>query len=267
MRVAMVSLPLIIMSKKHGSIPAPAPAPSNTLAPGVTFSRTSNYTLVTVDLNQPGISFASTGRSDRWVQTDSQTSGIETDRQTTRDFITGLRSDGRNAVAAINGDAFAYLGTRYANLRALNISDGEMVSSYNAGGNAGTLLIDRITGARIQTTGGGAFPDLTNIEHAISGFNVALQNGTVLDNSTQLAARSMIALSADNSRLFMYSTTRSVTIGQAATTLKGLGADDAINMDGGGSSSIWYGAAGQGLGGFGTRAVGSSFAVLYEANR
>jgi exopolysaccharide biosynthesis protein len=235
--------------------PTPAPTGSGTIVPGVTYDRTAARTIITVDLQQPGIGFAATGRAPNWAD-----GGTETVRQTTKDFIGGIP----NAVAAINGDLYGSIkiGSQlYANLSGLNISAGTLVSGFTSGGNAGTFLLDA-TGPRIQITSGGVFPDLANVSYAVSGIApLALENGIVTPGGTALASRSQLGLSADARYLFLLSTgSNSVTIAAAAQMLLDAGASSAVNLDGGGSSSLWWKQAGT-LTGWGSRAVGSSFAI------
>jgi exopolysaccharide biosynthesis protein len=82
----------------------------------------------------------------------------------------------------------------------------------------------------------------------LSGFGWLVRNGTaVIDTTTEIAPRTAIGVDKDGRLMILevdgieHSTpAQGLTIQQTATWFRDLGAVNAINLDGGGSSVAWY---------------------------
>jgi hypothetical protein len=184
-----------------------------------------------VDLCAPGTSVRATGPNER--------------ERTVPSF-----GDAINAEAAINGDFFSYAdysttgpamhnGTRWGG------DDSNFVAPLSFG--PGEVLL--------PPNGQQGGPPDWAVE-VVSGHPTILVDGMVRDNSgyevcTARHPRTAAGLSADRETLIVAvvdgrATNRiGMTCAELAALMKALGADDAVNLDGGGSSTMWL--AGQGV--------------------
>lgn len=256
---ASIALPDLIAQESQ------APAPSATaghpwsgareLAPGILFHsshRTEPGNLVIhavrIDSAAAGLEFHTTGRIADWENGRS-----ETRRQTVRQFVHSLRGAGIPVVVAVNADAFS-LKTAFdredpCNLSGLAVADGVLVSDASS---TPSLIVSSDGGLRIETLNAGS--DLTGIEVAVSGFALCLDRGKVLEGGPELHPRTGFGLSADNRYLFLVAIDGRQPLSEGATTrelgtlMKQFGAETAINMDGGGSTTLvfWDESAGDG---------------------
>lgn len=197
---------------------------------------------VRVDLRTPGLKLDTTGKSSEWTKNE-----VETIRQTTRDFIRSSRNSDRKIRLAINADAFSPWPAPWnqptpTNLQGLAICQGTVVSPANG---TPSLLIDADNQASIQITT--AETSTAMISTAVSGFSLCLSDGVAQPSGADLHPRTGIGLSPDSRFLFLMiidgrrKSTAGATTHELAQLLLQAGADDAINMDGGGSSTLaWW---------------------------
>ncbi len=218
---------------------------ANHLVAGVEFVRTRTAVplplevyCLRVDLRTPGIALHTTGRHAQWRE-----NAEETRRTTTRDFVRESRAAGLNMVAAINADVFepwpAPWNQRTAtNLRGLAISDGVVVSPPAAA--APSFVIYDDGRASILADAG----DLAAVRLAVSGYAIVLADGEPQAGNESRHPRTGIGLSADSHYVYLLVIDGRRHASQGATTeevgrwLLYFGADDGINLDGGGSATM-----------------------------
>ncbi|MFM7055652.1 MAG: phosphodiester glycosidase family protein [Planctomycetota bacterium] len=195
-----------------------------------------------IDLQQPGLRLTTTSRLDDW-----QNNTRETRRQTARSFLRTERQHQRPVMLAFNADAFSPWPVPFdqeteTNLLGFAVSEGQLVSS-----GAGTPSFIRLkSGAgRMQLTDAATVAD--GIEVAVSGFAYCLLDGVVQPSGDDLHPRTALGLSADGRWLVVLvvdgrrHSSPGATTAELGAWLLQLGADDGINMDGGGSSTLcWW---------------------------
>lgn len=232
--------------------PQHAPPDWNTarqLAPGILLLQDSLQSprpirrhAVRINLQQPGIKLTTTGRISEW-QADTR----ETRRQTVRSFLRSERADSRPVVLAFNADAFTPWPAPFdketpANLQGFAVCRGQLVSPPSG---SPSLIITSDGKASIRTAT--SKDDPSHIDIAVSGFALCLQDGQVQPSGDDLHPRTAIGLSADGHQLFVLivdgrrHSSAGATTAELGQWLLDYGADDAINMDGGGSSTLaWW---------------------------
>jgi hypothetical protein len=225
-------------------------------------------TALRVDLRDPSIQLTSTGRRSDWAN-----NTIETTTETSRQYISRVRSSGLPVVAALNSAPFDLnLANQFrsvpTNIRGFAVSDRQLVSStdYNGDTFKSTFLYDPVTGARIENKASTlpAPSDVTypapaaevalasTLKVATSGFGIVLNNGVVSGNKVLQNARSALGLTADGRYLTMLAVDRIANQAQPSgwqgatdydvgTILKGFGSSMGMTLDGGGSTQIaWW---------------------------
>ncbi|MBM4094813.1 MAG: phosphodiester glycosidase family protein, partial [Planctomycetes bacterium] len=190
----------------------------------------------------PGLRLHTTSRRDEWVA-----GKTETNRQTTRDFLRQSRAGGIPTVLAINADAFSPWPAPYdqptpTDLAGLAVATGTVVSQ----GSGSPSLIQRKTGSlKIEATGPDT--DTSDMELAVSGFALCLDNGQPISSGDDLHPRTGLGLSQDGRYLVAVAIDGRQPESLGATTqelgrwLRHFGAHRGINMDGGGSTTLaWW---------------------------
>jgi exopolysaccharide biosynthesis protein len=199
---------------------------------------------IRVNLAAPGIRFYTTpadGPSDTVAETTSQfleASGVQ---------------------VAINGNFFSPCCKAAANARdlvGLAISNGKIVSpplysTSEIGGIAALLLGDH-NHASIVTTKSAGSPPLANIDDALTGSAIIVRNGRNISaqsptfgDPTHPNPRTDAGLSANGRYLYLVAIdgrkpgySRGATLSEAADLMIALGASRAVNLDGGGSTTM-----------------------------
>lgn len=195
---------------------------------------------VRVDLHDPDVKFFTTPRI--------ETNYIETVREvaayTPTDFL--VRND---LQLVINANFFSE-GTYYLppatpmDVYGLAVSEGTIVSLYR-GGFARSIVFDATNGPTFVPLGSPSM-SLDGIHTAISGNNLILTNGIIAQPSIiDLDPRTVYGLSQDRRYLYLVAFDGRQTGYSVGATLRdcgiwmlALGAYDAINLDGGGSTTI-----------------------------
>lgn len=238
-------------------------------------------TALRVDLTMPGLRLTATGPSADW-----QANTRETVTSTTRGFVSTSHQEGTPVVAAINTAFFTLTNGSQAvptNLKGLAVRDGVLVSPAENGFTA--LLVDPITGARIEQISSTSVIDPTSLQLAVSGGQfaegVVLRDGIPSGDSLTQNARSALGLSQDRRYLTMLTVDRELrdftpsyygaTMRDVGTILAGMGSNNGMNLDGGGSTQMawWNPSSGSSellnapLGGM-ERFVGSNLGVTYQ---
>lgn len=202
----------------------------------VTSPRTMNINCLKIDTATPGLRFYTT----------PQSGTAETMTQTTRQFITTSRTTNTPVVAAINASAWnlvAWNQSTAADLLGLAVSQGSLVSPGQSG--YPSFLFGSSGVASLASTSGTT--DIATIETAVSGFGFALTAGTPITSGTDLHPRTGIGASQDGRYVYFLTidgrqpTSLGGTVSEVGSYLKWFGAYDAINMDGGGSTTMaWW---------------------------
>ena len=206
-----------------------------------------------IDLRTPGLTLCTTGRDKDWGKDMPDYPGVRiaTRRITSADFMKNARqSHGVNMIAVFNAAPWTPWESpfkhKYGMLLGLNISGGVVVSDnhpelpalveWKKGGIALLPAVDRKL--------------IPKIKEAASGFCFILRKSRVLPNdgySVGLHPRLGCGISADRRYLFVAAIdgrqkgwSLGATGAETAEILLASGAYDAINFDGGGSTSLLY---------------------------
>ncbi len=218
-----------------------------------------NY-LVRVDLHTPGLRVTSTGRASNWgdVMTDytNEVYVIDTLRQRTRDFMEEHRAHGTNMVLALNTSPWGPWRPPYTHkhgrFASLVVSDGQIVS--HARRRTGMLVILTNNVAMITNQLDDAMIPSVAIAHPGHGSGIVMKGGKPLvpprrkGRKPSLAPRTAFGLSADGRWLYgvvvdgrQPGYSMGADMDDIVRIMKAAGASDAINMDGGGSSTfVWW---------------------------
>jgi len=219
-----------------------------------TSPRPLNIHVVEVDLSAPGISFMMTPRAPGYPGPIINGSPGETVRQTTRQFANAV-----GAQVAINGAFYASLtqnGLNWANNLGITASNGDAYSPWespfsadfddalNIAQNNEALIVKM---AASIPTGFETNPQVT-LYNSVTGSHRLVQNGaSVAPSSCDLCGlnpRTAVGLTDGNSKLLLMavdgrqSFSGGVTLVELANLMIGHGATNAINLDGGGSTTM-----------------------------
>lgn len=204
-----------------------------------------------VDLGRPGVRFEATPRAAGWGRPMPPQGErtfpdlvIRTALQTVPDFAAAERAAGVGVALAVNaapwepfvpGKAFAH-----ADRMGLLIDDGVVVCPPAPG--RPSLLIGNDGRAALRAVAPG--DDLAAIETAVSGFSFCLVDGVPSAPDDVLHPRTGFGLSADGKTLLILvadgrqAASQGLTVREVGELLRDMGADDGINMDGGGSTTL-----------------------------
>ena len=214
--------------------------------------------IMRIDLTTPGLRFVTTGRAEGWGKPmpDCPELPIRTRRVTTAAFMRQMRAPvgrggkGLNVVVAVNAAPWRPwkppYNHKYADPPGVNISDGVLVGSR--GKNPAFVVYKD---GRVDIVDQVSKRDIPKIKEAVAGFCMIARNGKVLPNTHPISKgchpRTAYGLSADRRYLYIIAIdgrqknwSRGATGSETATFLVEAGASDAINMDGGGSTTMCY---------------------------
>jgi len=247
---------------------------------------------VEIDLSAPGLSFRVTPRSASYPGPYINGSPGETNHQTTRAFANAY-----GAQVAINGALYASSGS-WANNLGLTAAIGDEYSPWEGGAYNDNYFDDTLHISpgnlaqivkRPQSIPSGWETDppiaRDDLYNAVTGSHRIVQNGaavSIVDNGLctcdplGLHARTGVGLTADNSKLLLMTVdkqggSQGVTLPELAAFMLGHGATNAINLDGGGSTTMVMNFYGDGLpaqliNSTGERAVGTNLGVFALPN-
>ena len=204
--------------------------------------------VIRIDLANPALRFKITPKSDRWGEPMDELPQyiIHTERQKSHSFMENSIKNGENMVIAVNGAPWVPWqkpwNHRYGQIHGLLVADGVVVAPPNK--LAPSFVVRKDGSCDLLSLDSKS--DVSDIQQAISGFCFVLQqDNLVVGDSEQLAPRTGYGLSKDRKYLYLlvidgrqenYSMGSSVyEVGQL---LAFFGASDAINMDGGGSTTL-----------------------------
>lgn len=216
------------------------------------------YYIMRIDLHTPGLKFVTTGRDPDWDKPMPDYPGVKirTRRITTAEFMRNSRKPpkaggpGLNMIVAFNAAPWRPwkppYNHKYGDPPGTMISDGVVVSERKSQNPMFVIFRD----GRVDILDRLEKRDYPKIKDAVPGFCVIARNARVVDGLGKgrlngLAPRTAFGLSRDR-RYFYVLVVDGRQVGwslgakleEIARILIDAGADDALNMDGGGSSSM-----------------------------
>ena len=205
--------------------------------------------VVRVDLTTPKLRFKMTPRAKEWGKPmpGFPQHLIRTRRMTCRKFMEESVKKGENMVVVVNGTPWSPWqkpwNHPYATNQGLLIADGVLVAP----------AYKKRPGFIVGKDGSFDFAsfkdgdDISHIKHAISGFSTVLSKGKIVARDTDgLAPRTGYGLSADRKYLYLFVVdgrqigySLGTSTYEVAQFLQYAGASDGLNMDGGGSTTMF----------------------------
>ena len=207
---------------------------------------------VQVDLSSPKVYLVVTGKPKEWGEFMPYPADrkIETKRMRVWDFTQLKRKEGHNIRLAVNASPWGPWGDPkvrhlFANGVGLLVSNGEIVATPHGKKAKGVpALIVRDNGAADLITFK-AGDDPKGIKLAVSGFSFILTAGELMKPDKPLHPRTFYGLSKDRKTLYIgvvdgrqAGFSEGMTCYEGGQLMKYLGAFDAVNMDGGGSTTL-----------------------------
>ena len=209
--------------------------------------------MMRIDLRTPGIGFTTTERDGRWGEPmPDYTNGvrlIRTKRERTADFMMRRRAAGRNVEIAINtapwGPWCPPWNHKWADPGRWTVSGGVEVCPAKAPGKEALFVVYK--DGRAEITSNVAEENRAAVAHVHPGFTVIATNSVALvgKGGKSLHPRTAFGLSCDKRYLFLlvvdgrqpgYSL--GADLNDLCDMMFAAGASDAINMDGGGSTTM-----------------------------
>ena len=205
-----------------------------------------------IDLTTPGIGFAITGRAANWgTQVGDKTNGffrVETVRETTVDFMRRTRAEGRNVLVAANVTGWGPWpapptpeGAAFADPVAWVVSDGVEVSAPKP---VNTCFVVRKDGSAAILKNCKK-EERNDVTFALGGHQIMSNGVTLVRVWNDVHPRTAVGLAADRKTLVLLAVdgrtpaySRGASLYDLCEILKGEGVTDALNMDGGGSTSL-----------------------------
>jgi hypothetical protein len=198
------------------------------------FTRELAIHIVEIDPQAPGISFLGTPGN-----------GAETNEYTR--MTTGTFVNNNDLAIGINGDFYDTSTGITTNVNGLGMSNGEVISSPGTGGSRNSLVTDQLNVARIVTRST-IRPGTWN---AVSGNQRMLDAGVIVtpndSYTTTLNPHTAVGVDAANGHLFFMVVdgrqtdfSEGMRTDEMAQLFLDFGVDDAINLDGGGSSTLVF---------------------------
>lgn len=207
------------------------------LSRNTTTPRPLRFHLVLIDPTAPGLTFFVTPPN-------GPDAPRETDRQTARAFV-----EDHDLTAAINAHFFAPWPAEdgYADLLGLSASDGTVYSPFEDGWSE-AFVVDEAGVPHLVTHDPAGGPTATqppvSIRHAVGATERILDDGAVVATWDELHPRTAVGLTPDRTVVFAVvdgrqdGVSEGVTTPELAALMQDVGVVDAINLDGGGSSTL-----------------------------
>ena len=205
--------------------------------------------ILRIDLKTPGLDFTTTDRDKHWGKEMPDRKGyiIRTKRQRTRDFMKEARAKGMNMILAVNAAPWGPwekpFTHKYANPSGVNILNGVVISDHEGKGPVFVIYKDGTPAIEKRLV----VEDYPNIKVAVSGFSIVAKDGKSTFKDKSLAPRTAYGISADKRYIYILAVdgrqkdwSMGMTCQEAGEWLLAAGASDAINMDGGGSTTLIY---------------------------
>ena len=209
-----------------------------------------------VDLTTPGIGFTATERATNWGEPMPDYKRkkilIDTKRETTAAFMARRRAQGLNVELAVNttpwGPWTHPYTFAYGSFRSWNVSDGVELS-HRKNPEKGAFVVVRRDG-RVDVTPRVPVAETNSVAIAMCGFGMIMTNGVPAfapggPRPGQLAPRTALGVTADRKTLVMLAVdgrqpgySLGADLWDLYEILRKEGVTDAVNMDGGGSTSL-----------------------------
>ena len=210
-----------------------------------------------INLGEPGIGFTATDRDEKWGEPmpdyTNRTVLIHTKRETTPNFMMQRRAAGEPVVLAVNAspwvpwDCSAAYRSKYGAFRGWNVSHGVELSRSKKP-RTGPLFVVYKDG-RVDVVTSVAKNRAKDVAFAFSGFGLIMTNCVPTAYARQLdkglAPRTVFGLDASRRKLVLLvvdGRQPNYSVGAFGTDLYEIlrkeGVTDAVNMDGGGSSTL-----------------------------
>ena len=207
---------------------------------------------VRVDLSNPQVYLVVNSKAERWGQfmPYPKNRKIETERMRVWDFVAAKRKEGHNVRLAVNASPWGPWGDPkvnhlFASGVGLLVSNGEVLATPHGRKAKGVpALIVRDNGSvdLIKFKQG---DNPKGIKTAVSGFSFILTDGKLKKPDKPLHPRTFYGLSKDKKTLYIGvvdgrqpELSLGMTCHEGAQLMKYLGAYNAVNMDGGGSTTL-----------------------------
>ena len=203
--------------------------------------------VIRVDLTNRDLRFMTVKKDPDWGKPmpDFPSLPIRTCRVTTYQFMRSALDAGKEMLVAVNATPwgpwkFPYTH-KYAAKMGLVISEGEKIEEADG---RPVFLITKKGEFQIRKIAKGE--DTSQIRLALGGFSIILENGAVKNvRAKTLAPRTAYGLSKDRRCMFIMTVdgrmagfSEGVTIAELGGWIRRYGAADALNMDGGGSTTL-----------------------------
>lgn len=206
-----------------------------------------NVNVLRIDATNPNLTFHTTSPSKNWVANEN-----ETDRRTLPDSVVE-----ENMIVAVNANFYQPFNAQTrvsrgpADNKGLVVSNGVLVSPTIDG--FASFIQNKDRSVEIRTVREG--DSLDNIQTAVSGHNTVLKNGKcpIIDQVESYAylkvrhPRTLVGISQDKKYVYLVTIdgrqpefSVGTSILESAEILRQLGAYDAVNLDGGGSTTMAY---------------------------
>ncbi len=213
--------------------------------------RLQKINVMRIDLTTKGLRFTATGRDADYGKPmpDHEKFIIQTRRIRTREFLLNSRKNGLDMIVAVNAAPWRPwekpFDHKYAQVSGLNISDGVIINDDDKDNAVFVVYKD----GKADIVSSVSKEDYPKIQLASSGFTIIQKDGANLmnDDKAKPQPRTAYGLSAD--RHYMYIVTidgrqqdwsMGATLKETAAILQDAGSSDGINMDGGGSTTLYY---------------------------
>jgi len=203
-----------------------------------------------IDLTRKDLGFMTAKRDPDWGKPmpDYPTESIRVLRETSREFLLNARKNGIDMLAAVNATPWTPWRSpwthRYAAKLGLVISDGIMVDEIRP--KRPSFIVTKKGEYQIRVVN--KEENLSDIQLAVTGFGMILENGKVLGvpgKKPKLAPRTGYGLSKGNHYLIvmtidgrMNGISEGVSTYELGGWMQRYGAETALNMDGGGSTTL-----------------------------
>lgn len=206
-----------------------------------------NVNVLRIDATNPNLVFHTTPRSKNWVANEN-----ETDRRTLPDSVVE-----ENMIVAVNANFYQPFNAQTrvsrgpADNKGLVVSNGVLVSPTLDG--FASFIQNKDGSVEVRTVREG--DSLDNIQTAVSGHNTVLKNGkcpliNLVESQPYLKVRhprTLVGISQDKKYVYLVTIdgrqpefSVGTSILESAEILRQLGTYDAVNLDGGGSTTMVY---------------------------
>lgn len=200
-----------------------------------------------VDLKSSGIDLIATPKDKDFGKPmpDFPQLTIQTKRMKVRDFMMQKRSEGNNVLVAVNATPWSPwrrpFNHIYAGNISLVISDGDIIADKKRNTPSFVYTKDNKVEIRIVKPD----EDRNNFKIALAGFSIILKNGKVSIKYKDYHPRTCYGISQDGRYLYLMTVdgrqkfvSEGASVVECAEFMRYFGAYDAINMDGGGSTTL-----------------------------